>query len=64
MSDAPGKLIESDDGSGDWILQFDEEWLKENDWRAGDNINIDLVEGKLVLYNEDKKKRNNESISQ
>lgn len=64
MSDAPGKLIESDDGSGDWILQFDEEWLKENDWRAGDNIDIDLVSGTIVLSNSDKKKRNDESISQ
>jgi hypothetical protein len=64
MSDAPGKLIESDDGSGDWILQFDEEWLKENDWRAGDNIDVDLVNGTIVLSNSDKKKRNDESISQ
>ena len=64
MSDAPGKLIESDDGSGDWILQFDEEWLKENDWRTGDNIDIDLVNGTIVLSNSDKKKRNDESISQ
>lgn len=63
MSKAPGELIESDDGSGDWILQFDDEWLKENDWREGDKIDIDLVNGTIVLKNPDKKKRYDESIS-
>lgn len=63
MSKAPGVLIESDDGSGDWILQFDDVWLKENDWREGDKIDIDLVDGTIVLKNPDKKKRYDESIS-
>lgn len=63
MNKAPGRLIESEDGSGDWILQFDDEWLKENDWREGDNIDIDLVNGTIVLKNPDKKKREDESIS-
>lgn len=58
MSKAPGKLIEAEDDSGDWILQFDEDWLKENDWREGDTVDFDMVDGMLTIRNTTKKERN------
>ena len=57
MKNPPGKLIEAEDGSGDWILEFSPEFLEENDWREGDSIDIDMVDGKIVLRNSTKKER-------
>jgi hypothetical protein len=57
MKNPPGKLIEAEDGSGDWILEFTPEFLEENDWREGDSIDIDMVDGKIVLRNSTKKER-------
>lgn len=52
------EIIDAEDGSGDSILQFDEEFLKDNDWRAGDNLKL-VVEGEaLIISNEDWKSRN------
>jgi hypothetical protein len=53
----PGRLIEAEDGSGDWILEFTPEFLEENDWRPGDNIEFDLKNGSLVLINSTWKER-------
>ena len=55
------ELIETDDGTGDAILQFPEEFTKEQDWREGDTIDIQLVDGKIILRNLDLLKR--ESLS-
>jgi hypothetical protein len=57
MKNPPGKLIEAEDGTGDWILEFTPEFLEENDWREGDSIDIDMVDGKIVLRNSTKKER-------
>jgi len=57
MKNPPGELIEAEDGSGDWILQFSPEFLEENDWREGDTIDIDIEDGKIVLKNNTRKER-------
>jgi hypothetical protein len=57
MKNPPGKLIEAEDGSGDWILEFSPEFLEENDWREGDTINFDMENGNLIVRNATKKER-------
>ena len=58
MKNPPGRLIEAEDGSGDWILEFTPEFLEENDWREGDTINFDMVDGSLIISNATFKERN------
>lgn len=48
-----GEVLDAEDGSGDGILQFPEELLKEQDWREGDRIDMNIINGKLVIRNLD-----------
>ena len=32
------EVVDADDGSGDKVIQFTEEFLKESDWQADDEI--------------------------
>lgn len=52
-------IIEADDGTGDGILQFPEEFITEQDWREGDTIRMDLINGQLIMRNLDWMKREN-----
>lgn len=52
-------IIEADDGTGDGILQFPEEFIKEQDWREGDTIKMDVINGELIMRNLDWMKREN-----
>ena len=52
-------IIEADDGTGDSILQFPEEFITEQDWREGDTIHMDLINGQLIMRNLDWMKREN-----
>lgn len=42
-------LIDTGDGSGDCYVEFPSELLLEIGWQEGDVINIDVVEGRLLL---------------
>ena len=46
-------ILEADDGTGDGILQFPEEFIQEEDWREGDRIHMELVNNELVIKNID-----------
>lgn len=55
------KIIDTEDGSGDGILQFPPEFCNEQDWREGDTIHIDTENESLILINLSKEER--ESLS-
>lgn len=48
-----GEILDAEDGSGDGVIQFPEEFVKEQDWREGDRIDMNIVDGKLVIRNLD-----------
>jgi hypothetical protein len=56
------EVIEAEDGSGDAILQFPEEFVSHNDWREGDRIHMEVVGESLVMKNLDWMARENISI--
>lgn len=47
------EILDTDDGTGDGILQFPEEFIKEQDWREGDRIDMNVVNGQLIIRNLD-----------
>ena len=51
------EIIEADDGTGDGILQFPEEFITEQDWREGDHIHMEVINGELIMRNLDWMKR-------
>jgi len=53
------EILEADDGSGDGILQFSEEFIAQNDWREGDRIHMKTVGETLVMKNIDWMTREN-----
>lgn len=51
------EILDADDGSGDGILQFPEDFIKEEDWREGDRISMKAVGETIFIRNIDKDKR-------
>lgn len=51
------EIIDAEDGSGDGILQLPDHFCKEEDWREGDRINIEVVNETLVIKNIDRNRR-------
>lgn len=58
-------IEDSEDESGDGILNLPEEFLKSEDWREGDEISLKIVEGYLTLRNSSKeiRERLNEKVT-
>lgn len=56
-------VIAAEDGSGDQLLQFSEEFLADNDWRVDDVISFDLQEDKSIILKNKTWEARNESIS-
>ena len=56
-------VVAAEDGSGDQMLQFSEEFLAENDWRVDDVISFDLQEDKSIILKNKTREVRNESIS-
>ena len=56
-------VIATEDGSGDQLLQFSEEFLAENDWRVDDVISFDLQEDKSIILINKTREQRNESLS-
>lgn len=59
MKKFTAEIIEADDGTGDGILQFPDEFINEQDWREGDNIHMEVINGELIMRNLDWMKREN-----
>ncbi len=59
MKNFTTEIIEANDGTGDGILQFPEEFIKEQDWREGDRIHMSVIDGQLIIRNLDWMEREN-----
>jgi hypothetical protein len=44
-------IIETDDGSGDAILEFSEEFIADQKWEINDTLSIKLENGEIILKN-------------
>lgn len=53
MKTYTAEITDAEDKSGDGILQFPEEFIKEQDWREGDRIDMKIVDGQLIIRNLD-----------
>lgn len=56
------EILEAEDGSGDGILQFPEDFISKYDWREGDRIHMEVVNDTLVIKNLDWIERENISL--
>jgi hypothetical protein len=46
-------ILDAEDGSGDAVLQFSEEFLKDEDWRVNDRISFKVEGNSLIMQNLD-----------
>lgn len=44
-------VVEADDGSGDAILEFPEDFIADQQWETGDTLSIKLEDDVIVLKN-------------
>ena len=51
------EILDAEDGSGDGVLQLPEDFCKEDDWREGDRIEIEVVDGAIKMKNLDRNRR-------
>ena len=51
------EIIETDDGTGDGILQFPDEMLRDEDWREGDVLKMLNENNTIIMTNLTKKER-------
>ena len=56
-------VVAAEDGSGDQMLQFSEEFLADNDWRVDDVISFDMQEDKTIILKNKTWEARNESLS-
>ena len=59
MTTYTAEIQDTEDGSGDGILQFPDEFIKDQDWREGDRIHMTAVNGELIIRNLDWIEREN-----
>ena len=62
MKTYTAKVLDTDDGSGDQVIQFPEEFTKEENWLPGDRIVLEVVGNSLIMRNLDWMKRENLSL--
>lgn len=51
------EIIETDDGTGDAILQFPEDFVETTGWKEGTELKLTVVGGSLIIT-----EKKNESI--
>lgn len=57
MKTYTAEILDAEDGSGDAVLQLPEDFCKEDDWREGDRIEIEVVDGAIKMKNLDRNRR-------
>ena len=57
MKTYTAEILDAEDGSGDGILQLPEDFCKEDDWREGDRIEMEVVDGTIKMKNLDRNRR-------
>jgi hypothetical protein len=56
-------VVDAEDGSGDKMLQFTDEFLVDQDWRIDDIISFDVQEDNSVILKNKTWEQRNESLS-
>ena len=51
------EILDAEDGSGDGVLQLPTDFCKDDDWREGDRIHMEVVGQTLVMKNLDRNRR-------
>ena len=51
------EILDAEDGSGDGVLQLPEDFCKDDDWREGDRIEMEVVGETVKLTNLDRNRR-------
>jgi hypothetical protein len=57
MKTYTAEILDAEDGSGDAVLQLPEDFCKEDDWREGDRIEMEVVDGAIKMKNLDRNRR-------
>ena len=57
MKTYTAEILDAEDGSGDGILQLPDDFCKEDDWREGDRIEMEVVDGTIKMKNLDRNRR-------
>ena len=57
MKTYTAEILDAEDGTGDGILQLPEDFCKEDDWREGDRIEMEVVDGTIKMKNLDRNRR-------
>ena len=57
MKTYTAEILDSEDGSGDAILQLPDDFCKEDDWREGDRIEMEVIDGAIKMKNLDRNRR-------
>ena len=57
MKTYTAEILDAEDGSGDGVLQLPEDFCKDDDWREGDHIDMEIVGKTLVMTNLDRNRR-------
>ena len=57
MKTYTAEILDAEDGSGDAVLQLPEDFCKEDDWREGDRIEMEVVDGTIKMKNLDRNRR-------
>ena len=57
MKTYTAEILDAEDGSGDAILQLPDDFCKEDDWREGDRIEMEVVDSTIKMKNLDRNRR-------
>ena len=57
MKTYTAEILDAEDGSGDAILQLPDDFCKEDDWREGDRIEMEVVDGTIKMKYLDRNRR-------
>ena len=57
MKTYTAEILDAEDGSGDAVLQLPEDFCKEDDWREGDRIEMEVIDGAIKMKNLDRNRR-------
>ena len=57
MKTYTAEILDAEDGSGDAVLQLPEDFCKDDDWREGDRIEMEVVDGTIKMKNLDRNRR-------
>ena len=49
MKTYTAEILDAEDGSGDAVLQLPDDFCKEDDWREGDRIEMEVIDGAIKM---------------